>query len=449
MDALPRKVLVIAYYFPPMGLSGVQRTLKFVKYLPQFGWQPTVLTVTPTGYYAHDPSLLEELEGLNIGIVRVGSLDPNRMFKNKGTVKMPSERWRKVLTYLSDLFFIPDNKIGWKRKALKAIRDTFKNEHFDVVFATAPPFTDFLIGKELHEKFHAPLVLDYRDPWHEYPFKYYPTPWHRWRNYLLEKDALTASNKVITTNRRVKEMILKRYEFLKHDDISILPHGYDPQDFESVTVHRTDRRFRITHAGVFYGDRTPRYFLDALKKVVSESEEMKNSIEACFVGHFPREYEKYVRALKLEDNVALRGYLSHKDCVRELLSSDVLWGMIKNDSQSPGKFYEYIGARKPILACVPEGFVKQTVLETGAGTVTPPDDVDAIAEAIRNLYRLHKEKKLPVPDEEIVKRYDRKELTKELAHLLSFQIDITPQVEPEHAAPEQSPPEQSQLQIKA
>src|SRR5919109_814038 len=97
------KVLVIAYYFPPLGLSGVQRTLKFVKYLPQFGWEPTVLTVTPTGYYAQDPSLLEEIRDRPIRIERVGSLDPNRIFTRKGVVNLPSERWRKVLGYLSDL----------------------------------------------------------------------------------------------------------------------------------------------------------------------------------------------------------------------------------------------------------------------------------------------------------------------------------------------------------
>src|SRR5512140_2226213 len=137
MSDIPhRKVLVIAYYFPPMGLSGVQRTLKFVKYLPAYGWQPTVLTVTPTGYFAQDYSLLEEIHLPEVKVERVGSLDPNRLFRKKGVVKMPSERWRKVLTYISDTFFIPDNKIGWRKKALKAASKLFEAEQFDVIFAT-------------------------------------------------------------------------------------------------------------------------------------------------------------------------------------------------------------------------------------------------------------------------------------------------------------------------
>ncbi|MBI3579799.1 MAG: glycosyl transferase family 1, partial [Ignavibacteriales bacterium] len=103
-----RKVLVIAYYFPPMGLSGVQRTAKFVKYLPQYGWKPTVLTVTPTGYYAMDDSLLKEVEQAGTEILRASSLDPNRFFRKQGVVKMPSEGVRKMLQFAGDATFFPD-----------------------------------------------------------------------------------------------------------------------------------------------------------------------------------------------------------------------------------------------------------------------------------------------------------------------------------------------------
>ncbi|MEW6061984.1 MAG: glycosyl transferase family 1, partial [Bacteroidota bacterium] len=140
-----RNVLVIAYYFPPLGGSGVQRVLKFVKYLPQFGWQPTVLTIGPTAYYAKDESLLKEIESLNIRIIRTSSIDPNTVVHKKhDVVRMPKEGTRKLLSFISDTFFIPDNKIGWKRKAIKAASEVLKNEKFDVIFATSPPPTDFL-----------------------------------------------------------------------------------------------------------------------------------------------------------------------------------------------------------------------------------------------------------------------------------------------------------------
>ena len=417
-------VLVIAYYFPPMGLSGVQRTLKFVKYLPHFGWQPTVLTVTPTGYFAQDYTLLDEIHAVHVDVRRVGSLDPNRLFRKRGVVKMPSERWRKVLTFLSDSLFIPDNKIGWKSKAFKAACGLFEKKNFNAIFATAPPFTDFLIGAELRRRFNRPLILDYRDPWHEYPLKYYPTPLHKLLNYKLEKSVLRSASKVITTNRRVKEMILKRYKFMSYKDVIILPQGYDPQDFRTNPGSKPSRkRMRITHAGVFYGGRTPRYFLEGLSKALDALPELKEALECVFIGNLHDEHLRMIKSMGLEGNVTTTGYIDHGHCTEYLIDSDVLWLMMTNDSQSPGKLYEYFGARKPVLACVPEGFLRQTVEETGAGTVVRPDDVAGISEAILRFYHQYRTNGLPKPKEEVVLRYDRMELTNELSKILGFSIE--------------------------
>lgn len=419
-----RRVLVIAYYFPPMGLSGVQRTLKFVKYLPHYGWQPTVLTVTPTGYFAQDYTLLDEIHPMHIDVHRVGSLDPNRLFRKRGVVKMPSEGWRKVLTFLSDTFFIPDNKILWKAKALKAAEGLFGKQNFDVIFATAPPFTDLLIGAELKKRFNRPLVLDYRDPWHEYPLKYYPTPFHKLLNYKLEKKVLHAASKVITTNRRVKEMILKRYKFLSYKDVIILPQGYDPQDFRTNPASKPARKkMRITHAGVFYGGRTPRYFLEALRRTFGAHPEIKEKTECVFIGAIHDDHLRMIKTMGLEGNVTTTGYLDHLHCSEYLIDSDVLWLMMTNDSQSPGKLYEYFGARKPVLACLPEGFLRQAVEETGAGIVVAPDDIEGISTAILKFYNQYKDNQLPKPKEEVVLRYDRMALTNELSKILGFSIE--------------------------
>ncbi|MEX0601829.1 MAG: glycosyltransferase, partial [Bacteroidota bacterium] len=227
MTDSPRRVLIIAYYFPPMGLSGVQRTLKFAKYLPQFGWKPTVLTVGPTGYYALDQSLLTEVEEAGIEVIRTTSLDVNRLFSRKGVVKMPAEWLRKILQFFGDLLLIPDTKIGWKRKAVRVGRSIMKTNRFDVIFATAPPQTDLLIGYALKKAFGIPLVVEYRDSWLEYPFKFFPTPLHRLWHSRLEKKIIRGSDRVITTHRRVKENLLKRYSFLSHHDVAIVSQGYD------------------------------------------------------------------------------------------------------------------------------------------------------------------------------------------------------------------------------
>jgi len=418
-----RKVLVIAYYFPPMGLSGVQRTLKFVKYLPQFGWQPTVVTVTPTGYFAQDFSMLDELLPHNVQIIRVGSLDPNRLFRKKGVIKMPSETTRKLFTFVSDSLFIPDNKIGWKRRVLREMARVLGEQRFNIIFATAPPFTDFLIGRALHERYHLPLVIDYRDVWHEYPYRYYPTPLHRYLHHRLEKGVLQKASAIITTNRRVKELLLLRHKFLNHGDVTILPQGYDPSDFENeLPPARTQKKtkMRIAHAGTFYGDRTPEHFLSAVRQAIAENSALGANLEIHLIGAFRESDKKLINSFGLDNLVHVHGYLDHRACVSELLASDVLWLTLGNDRQSPGKVYEYLGARKPILACVPEGFIRQTILEAGAAIVVKPDDVDGIRKAVVDFFGQHQKGTLPKPREQVVERFNRIELTGELAKIFGF-----------------------------
>ncbi len=422
-----RRVLVIAYYFPPMGLSGVQRTLKFVKYLPEFGWKPTVLTVEPVGYFAHDESLLLELEGKNVEIVRTNAAGPGRVFsKKKRTVKLPSERTRKFLSRVSDTFFIPDNKIGWKRKAVKTALALHEQKPFDMLFATAPPFTDFLIGAEIKSHLKIPLVFDYRDAWVEYPHKFYPTPYHKLRTIRLERSALKASSHIVTTNRNVKELLIKRHRFLGYNDVEIIPQGYDPEDFAGTdadgVVPRTNK-MRITYAGVFWEDRVPTYFLQALHTLFQEQPHLRDRIEALFIGKFRKENTKLVEKLGLKDTVIVVDYLPHRQCVNNLVASDVLWMIVGDNVGSPGKVYEYIGARKPILGCVPDGFMKQTILEAG-GVVTAPGDVAAIKHAIETFYRQYEEGTLQNPPEEVVEKYDRTKLTGKLVKLFESLLAV-------------------------
>lgn len=420
-DTDRRRVLVIAYYFPPMGLSGVQRTVKFVKYLPQFGWDPTVLTIQPGGYFAHDDSLLDDLSSNNVRIVRTLAAGPGKLFEKKEVIKLPSERTRKFLSRISDTFFIPDNKIGWKRKAVRKAVELHKKTPFDLVFVTGPPFSSFLAGTEIKARINKPLVFDYRDPWVEYPFKFYPTPLHRLRNVQLEKKCLQASSHVVTTNRRVKEVLLKNYPFLSYHDIDIIPQGFDPADFKPDTMQqkkgphhpRSNQKMRLTYAGVFWEDRVPDYFLQALYRIFQEKPKLRGSIEACFVGHFRNENMRLVNKLALQDTVNVVGYLPHRECVRQLMDSDVLWMIVGDGLGSPGKAYEYIGAKKPILGCAPDGFMKSMILEAG-GKVVAPDDVDGIKKAIEEFYTQFRRGELQGPSPEVYDKYNRLTLTRSL-----------------------------------
>jgi glycosyltransferase involved in cell wall biosynthesis len=415
-----RKVLIIAYYFPPMGLSGVQRTVKFAKYLPQFGWKPTVLTVNPTGYYAMDESLLKEVEEAGVEIVRTNSLDANRLFAKKRVVRMPSERTRKILQFLGDTFFIPDTKIGWKSKALKKAKELLNEQHFDAVLATAPPQTDFLIGAAIKRATEIPLIVDYRDSWLKYPYKYFPTPLHYYLHYRLEKKVLKAADRVLVTHRRVKENLIKRHRSLQYHDVTILSQGYDPSDFDVKPPERLQLplRLRITHTGTFYGGRNPSTILRALKNILDKHTQMRGRIELNFVGNARKEDKHLVKQLGLQNEVVFRGYLEHQESVNQILSSDVLWFILDNDFQTPGKLYEYFGARKPILASVADGYTKQLILESECAVCVPIHDLSAHEQALVNYFDQFERKSLKRIPELFASRFDRLALTGELAKQL-------------------------------
>ncbi len=420
-----RKVLIIAYYFPPMGLSGVQRTVKFAKFLPKYGWKPTVLTVEPTGYYAFDNTLLKEAEEAGVKIVRTRSYDVNSLFKKRGIIKMPSERMRKVLQFFGDLFFIPDTKIGWKSPAVKTASELIKQERFDVLFATAPPQTDFLIGAELKRKFEIPLVVDYRDAWLEYPFKYFPTPLHRLWHAHLEKRVLKAADRIIVTHRRVKESILRRHKTVNYNEVIIISQGFDSEDFPQMTVEKQIKpiKMKIAHAGTFYAERNPAVMLRALANVLQANPKIRGRIELHFIGNIRQEDKQLVKKLDLENAVRFLGYLPHKECIKHLVESDVLWFVIDNDYQTPGKLYEYFGSRKPLIASLIDGYTKQIIIESGAAICVPLKDVIAHENAIFEQFKRFEQKKLECVKESFAAKFNRLTLTSELAKQFELLMD--------------------------
>lgn len=420
-----RHVLVIAYYFPPMGLSGVQRTTKFVRYLSNYGWYPVVLTVAPGGYYAYDQSLLQEVEDAGVEIIRTGSLDPTRLYKPGKAVELPRESFRKLMNRVSQTIFIPDNKIGWKKTAVKKVQTFIDKYNFELVFSTAPPFTDHIIGRDISRKFNLPLVLDYRDAWLDYQFAFYPTPIHRYAHFRLEKSCLHAASKVVVVNRKIKIKILEQHPFLHYNDVNIISQGYDPADFtvDSLPPQPDSHTMRITHTGTFIEDITPAPLLHAVAKIYNENPKLKGRIKVTFAGLFRETHKKIIRKLGLQNDVELPGYIDHRSCTKLMMSSDVLFitlGKRKNhEHHTTGKLYDYFGARKPILAAVPDGIVAQIVRETRAGIVTDPENVDEIARSILQYFEKFRRRELnPIP-ESVVRKYDRTKLTGDLANIFN------------------------------
>ncbi len=417
------KVLVIAYYFPPLGLSGVQRTLKFTKYFKKYNWQPTVITTGKLRYFAHDEYLMKEAIDSGTTIIRTESINPNK----KITVRMPSSFIMKFFGRVSKTLFIPDNKIFWSKRATRKAKKLLKKENFDAIFITGPPFSSMVSIVKLKEKFDIPIFIDYRDSWINNQFRFYPTPYHKYKHKKLEDSVLRKVDRITVVNRQIKENLLKTYKFLKFNDIDIIPHGYDPDDFDKVIpLPKENKKLIITHSGIFYEEITPKYLLKALKQLSKEKPQIAANIELRFIGHFKRENQKLVKRLKLESFVKELGYLNHLESVRQIISSDILWLMLPNTEKmknvSPGKLFEYFGTKKPILASLPDGTAKNNIIEYGAVFLTSPNDITEIKNALIEIHNLYISDNLPTPNIEFVEKHNRIKLTEQLVKIFQFYL---------------------------
>ncbi|MFZ9870660.1 MAG: glycosyltransferase [Candidatus Kapaibacteriota bacterium] len=428
----PHTVLVLAYYFPPMGLSGVQRIAKFVKYLPDFGWQTHVLTTGPTAYYAHDPSLLEEFHGRDIVVTRTTGSDPNSTLAAKGTMKMPRESVRKALSAISNTLIIPDNKRGWARRAYTVAKELMQTADFDMIFVSGPPFSAMMAGAQLSSETGIPLVVDYRDLWYGNQFHTYPTVWHRQQHQKMEHHVLARASKITCTNRRIKEKLLNTYRHLEFNDVVILPHGYDLDDLRSTQPRpagdpSTGTAFRLTYTGIFYDVVTPIPMFKAVRKLQQTRPEMR--LELHFAGILRDEYKRSAKRMGLDGIVVDHGYLPHRESVQLCQESDALWMMVGHtrnaDTISSGKLYEYFGTRKPLLVSVPEGALRKDAERYGAAWLTEPDDVEAIATAISEMYDQWKNRRVVQPDADVVASFDRRTITGDLARVLAGCLRVT------------------------
>ena len=431
-----RHVLVIAYYFPPMGLSGVQRVSKLVKYLPDFGWHPTVLTVEPGGYYAYDQSLLQEIEDAGIPVVRTKSLDPLRIFGSRKVVRISNEGRRNRLSRLSQYIFIPDNKIGWLPYAIRRGKKLLENRSYDLIFSSAPPYTAHIIATTLGKWHDIPTVLDFRDDWMDNPRHHYPSPIHRMWNRKLEGKVISNCKHVFTINTVIRGALLARHSNkLTDSEITVLHQGFDPQDFEVRDQTSTRTRMRILYSGIFYDAQTPDFFLKGIARLVKRQPSVRDELELVFVGMVPNESIQLARQLGLGDMITLFGYVPHNEAVATIKTADVLWMTVGRRqgaiSISTGKLFEYFGAIKPILALVPEGAARSAVIAYGASVVVEPDDIAGISDAISGLYSAWKDGTLPVPDRRFVRQFDRREIAGKAARHFSEIIHATARNSPQ------------------
>jgi len=421
-----KQVLIIAYYFPPMGLSGIQRTLKFVKYLPEYGWHPTVLTVSPHAYFAFDDSFLQELRGHPLDIWRTKPGGVFSVLRSRRTVSLKNEGARKFLNRLSQALFVPDNKIRWKKHALDFL-STKNLDAFDAVYATAPPFTDHLIGIEIKKRYGLPLVVDFRDAWLEYPYHIYPTPWHRARHQTLERRVVTGADAVVTTNDFMRGILVRRYA---SDDVerkcSVITQGYDPEDFERADPSQCavdSDEVNFVYSGVFYEDRDPQMLYRALVELKETRPDVYGRLRFYMVGYVQEEYQAIARQMGVDERFVYCGYVEHGRAVEWLKAVDVAWFNIGArhkgfETVSPGKAFEYLGSGKPIMAILPQNEIRTILSRFDHTILIDPDDHDALVAALVRLVRMKLEGRMPTGDMEAIRQFDRRVLTGRLAAIL-------------------------------
>lgn len=407
-----------------MGGSGVQRPLKFAKYLRRFGWNPIILCPEPGAYHTFDESLLNELEELDLTTHRVAADTPfHKIGGSPKSINLP-EWLVKPLRKISSIFWFPDNKKGWIEPAFKKAEEIITANDIELIFSTAPPYSNLLLGKKIKQKYNIPLLFDMRDDWLHSHLNKYSAGIYKRKMKLMESETLETSDFLITINDKILQGIRNRIKSINTVNSCTITHGFDPEDFENdVVTSQKKHSISFLYSGVFYEDSNPKIFLNAIYHLLKENEELKERVKLKFQGRLRSEDKKLIQILGLEEITTDFGYLKHKEAVVNLREADILWlnvGQKKHaDKISLGKSSEYFATKKPILGLVPDGEAKKLLLKYKAGFIADPYSVSEVKKQIQQIINDFDTNKLPKPDNEFIQKFDILSLTEDLSEVFT------------------------------
>ena len=418
------KVLIVTYYWPPAGGSGVQRWLKFVKYLQEFGIEPVVYTVANPKYPIIDASLACEIP-TNITILKQPIWEPNTilsLFKKSvakesaGFLNPNPSFVGKILQYIRANYFIPDARKFWVRPSVVFLEKYLLKNPVDVIITTGPPHSLHLIGLELKKKLPLKWISDFRDPWTEIDyFEQLPlTNKATKKHHELEAEVLRKSDAVLVIGKTMKE---KFQQFSK--SVYVITNGFDTEKGQKETT--LDSNFTITHIGLMNADRNPYSFWKAIKEIVDENDQFAKDYQIQLVGSVAAEVKDLIHKLKLENVIDL-GYLSHKEVNEYQRKSQMLLLAVNNVKSAKGiitgKIFEYLQAKRPILAIGPEdGDLAEIIKETNSGTIVDFNDIETIKVEVLKMYASFKKGSLKI-DSKNINQYHRKNLTQRLSEII-------------------------------
>ena len=408
---------MVAYQFPPSGGSGVQRSAKFAKYLPVYGWEPVVLTRDAYRMRLRDHTLLEDLPA-GMEIIRTPSRDLTALpgFLSK-TGKFVA--W-KVL--------VPDGEVLWMKRALGHALKRLEKGDISCLYTTSYPYSDHLMGLKIRKVYpDLPWIADFRDEWTNNPYlldKPHPA-WRARKECMMERQVLEKADRLIANTPVMKRNFAALHPDLDLDRrMQVIPNGYDEEDFGQDRAVGAESRFTITYTGSLYQRRKPDIFLEAAGRLVGSGIIPGDLFRIRFIGSIKDgPIRRMIRQNGLDKMVEVLPYMNHRDCIDNMLRSHVLLlleGGRGSECFYTGKLFEYIRANRPILALVPsKGAAADLIRRTRTGIICDWSDTASVERGIAELYDRWARGTLVLnPDHEEIRKYDRRVLTGKLAGIL-------------------------------
>jgi len=396
-----KKILIITYYWPPCGGVGVQRWLRFVKYLPQYGWEPVVLTTTDGDYPALDISLLVDVSE-DIKVIRTKTPTFGNLYRKVGESKIPhgslevnsEDPWLKKLSIWIRLnLVIPDARRIWNRFAFHAAKRELRKNKYDAVVTTGPPHSTHLVGLKLKRKFNINWLVDLRDPWTQmgYLKNVKRLKLTSFYDKKLENKVVKKCDTVIAASQKIIADLN-----CSSCKIHLITNGFDPDDYIRIKKSRFDDNFNLNYFGTLPPESNPVSVLKAIKQLHGKG---ITDIKMNFWGNISEEVKKKLKILDQLDIIRFHQHVSHKEAIELMVNSSLLLLMINNVKNNEGiitaKIFEYMGSGVPILGIGPLKSEPADILkETGSGEMYQYDDIGKIADHIETEYdRWKKDKK--------------------------------------------------------
>jgi glycosyltransferase involved in cell wall biosynthesis len=419
------KVLIVTYYWPPSGGAGVQRWLKFAKYLPEFGWEPIILTVDPqyASYPVTDYSLNEDLSP-DLQVYKTPATDYFSIYK-KDKSKIPSAGFAnsvddtligKLMRFIRGNFFLPDPRKGWNKYAFKKASGLIETEGIKHVITTSPPHSTQLIGLKIKKKYpEIRWIADLRDPWTDiyYYKQFYPTVLSKMIDENYEKRVLEKADKITTVGSSLKNTFSLKKEGLE-SKTEVITNGYDEDDFTGIESEKPSK-LTITYVGTLSDIYPVNGLVIALKKMKKQGMDFA----LRFVGSVSGKTKQLITSYIPDTTLEFLPYAIHSEAVKYLMSSTLLLLIIpshqSNKSILTGKLFEYIASGKPILCLGPaDGDAAEIIRKCKSGVTFDYNDSDKIFEFLSQI-NLYSE----FPDKKAVKNFSRYNLARQMADALT------------------------------